>query len=105
MEGVPRRTAQPRIERRGVRRLLVLVLAYNGILATAYAQWASVRMTQLLPAVTVSLGLLLVPVAGLGLATFWLREPFTLSLGIGMVLIIGGLVLQVVRRRRVVDVP
>ena len=72
----------------------VLVLAYNGILATAYAQWASVRMTQLLPAVTVSLGLLLVPVAGLGMATLWLGEPFSLSLGAGMLLIIAGLGMQ-----------
>lgn len=72
----------------------VWVLVYNGILATAYAQWASVRMTQLLPAVTVSLGLLLVPVAGLGMATYWLNEPFSLSLGLGMLLIICGLGLQ-----------
>ena len=74
----------------------VLVLAYNGLLATAYAQWASVRMTQLLPAVTVSVGLLIVPVAGLGMATWWLDEPFTWALGLGMLLIISGIGLQLI---------
>jgi drug/metabolite transporter (DMT)-like permease len=73
---------------------LVLILLYNGMLATGLAQWASMRITQLLPAVTVSLGFLLVPVAGIILSSIWLGEPFTLTLAAGMSLIICGLLCQ-----------
>ena len=73
---------------------LVVILLYNGVLATGLAQWASMRLTQLLPAVTVSLGFLLVPVAGVLLSTIWLDEAFTVTLAIGMALIISGLLFQ-----------
>jgi len=73
---------------------LLLILLYNGVLATGLAQWASMRITRMLPAVTVSLGFLLVPVAGILLSSIWLGEPFTLTLAAGMVLIIGGLLFQ-----------
>jgi len=76
---------------------LTAILIFNGIFATAGAMWASVRMTQLLPAVTVSLGLLLVPVMGVTIATVWLKEPFSVSLGIGMGLIVLGLLFQLNR--------
>ncbi|HIL92936.1 MAG TPA: hypothetical protein EYG50_09405 [Cycloclasticus sp.] len=52
------------------------------------------RLTQLLPAVTVSLSFLLVPVAGVLLSTIWLDEAFTVTLAIGMALIISGLLFQ-----------
>ena len=73
---------------------LVVILLYNGVLATGSAQWASMRLTQLLPAVTVSLGFLLVPVAGVLLSTILLDEAFTVTLAIGMALIISGLLFQ-----------
>ncbi|PHS71172.1 MAG: hypothetical protein COB22_07485 [Cycloclasticus sp.] len=73
---------------------LVVILLYNGVLATGLAQWASMRLTQLLPAVTVSLGFLLVPVAGVLLSTILLDEAFTVTLAIGMALIISGLLFQ-----------
>jgi drug/metabolite transporter (DMT)-like permease len=73
---------------------LVVILLYNGIMATALAQWASLRVTQLLPAVTVSLGFLMVPIAGIFFSSIWLGEDFTLTLGLGTALIVGGLLLQ-----------
>ncbi|ORU90572.1 MAG: multidrug transporter permease [Cycloclasticus sp. symbiont of Poecilosclerida sp. M] len=74
---------------------LVLILLYNGMLATGLAQWASMRITQLLPAVTVSIGFLLVPVAGILLSSIWLGEPFTVVLATGMALIICSLLFQI----------
>lgn len=73
---------------------LVLILLYNGVMATALAQWASMRVTQILPAMTVSLGFLMVPLMGIFSSTLWLGEPFSLTLGLGTALIVGGLVLQ-----------
>jgi drug/metabolite transporter (DMT)-like permease len=73
---------------------LVVILLYNGVMATAVAQWASMRVTQMLPAVTVSLGFLMVPLMGIFASTLWLNEPFTITLGLGAALIVGGLLLQ-----------
>lgn len=82
---------------------LVLILLYNGVMATALAQWASMRVTQILPAMTVSLGFLMVPLMGLLSSTLWLKESFTATLGIGAALIIGGLVLQTNLRKSSVN--
>lgn len=79
---------------------LVIILLYNGIMATALAQWASLRVMQLLPAVTVSLGFLMVPLAGIFFSSIWLDEVFTLTLGLGTALIVGGLLLQSNLRRK-----
>ncbi|MGB0238064.1 MAG: DMT family transporter [Cycloclasticus sp.] len=82
---------------------LVLILLYNGVMATALAQWASMRVTQILPAMTVSLGFLMVPLMGLLSSTLWLKESFTATLGMGAALIIGGLVLQTNLRKSSVN--
>jgi len=79
---------------------LVLILLYNGVMATALAQWASMRVTQILPAMTVSLGFLMVPLMGILSSILWLSEPFTLTLGLGAALIVGGLLLQMNLRKR-----
>ena len=76
-----------------------MILFNNGVMATALAQWASMRVTQILPAMTVSLGFLMVPLMGILSSTLWLHEPFTLTLGIGAVLIVGGLLLQINLRK------
>ncbi|OUR86643.1 EamA family transporter, partial [Cycloclasticus sp. 44_32_T64] len=54
---------------------LIIILLYNGVMATALAQWASMRVTQILPAVTVSLGFLMVPLMGILSSILWLDEP------------------------------
>jgi len=82
---------------------LIMILLYNGVMATALGQWAAMRVTQILPAVTVSLGFLMVPLMGILSSTLWLHEPFTLTLGIGAVLIVGGLLLQINLRKRSVN--
>ena len=74
---------------------LIIILLYNGVMATALAQWASMRVTQILPAVTVSLGFLMVPLMGILSSILWLDEPFTMTLGLGAALIVGGLLLQI----------
>jgi len=61
------------------------------------------RVTQILPAMTVSLGFLMVPLMGLLSSTLWLKESFTATLGIGAALIIGGLVLQTNLRKSSVN--
>jgi drug/metabolite transporter (DMT)-like permease len=73
---------------------LAIILLYNGVMSTALAQWASLRVTQMLPATTVSLGFLMVPLIGVLSATIWLNEPLTVTLSIGAALIVGGLLLQ-----------
>ncbi|RLA16473.1 MAG: EamA/RhaT family transporter [Gammaproteobacteria bacterium] len=77
--------------------LLVIVL-YCGILTTAFGQWASIRVAQILPAVTVSLGFLMIPLAGILFSALWLGETLTLTLGVGTLLITLGLLLQIKRR-------
>jgi drug/metabolite transporter (DMT)-like permease len=81
---------------------LVIILLHNGVMGTALAQWASMRVTQMLPAVTVSLGFLMVPLMGILASIIWLDEPFTLTLGLGATLIIGGLLLQSNLKNKVV---
>lgn len=73
---------------------LVVILLYNGVMATAVAQWASMRVTQMLPAVTVSLGFLMVPLMGIMSSVIWLGEPLTLTLALGASLIVMGLLFQ-----------
>ncbi|MDN5937553.1 MAG: DMT family transporter, partial [Salinisphaera sp.] len=72
---------------------LLLVLAYNGTLATAFAYWAMLALTQALPATTTALALLGVPVVGMLSAALILGEPITWTMGLGLGLILGGLIL------------
>lgn len=71
----------------------LLILAYNGPLATAFCFWAVVSVTRALPAVTTSLSLLAVPVTGVAASALFLGEPLSATLVAGLVLILGGTVL------------
>ncbi len=71
----------------------LLILAYNGPLATAFCFWAVVSVTRALPAVTTSLSLLAVPVTGVAASALFLGEPLSTTLLAGLVLILGGTVL------------
>ncbi len=66
---------------------------YLGFFATAFAFWASTAISQYLPAVVNSLGLLAVPVASMIFSTFYLGEKLDIALIIATTLIIGGIVL------------
>jgi drug/metabolite transporter (DMT)-like permease len=66
------------------------VAAYNGPLATAFAFWAAITVTRMLPAVTVSLAFLCVPAGGLVFSWLLLDEPFTVANLAGLALISAG---------------
>jgi drug/metabolite transporter (DMT)-like permease len=72
---------------------LALILAYSGFVATALAFTASLTVTRALPAITTSLGLIGVPVAGVAASTAFLGEPLPPSLVLALLLVIAGLVL------------
>lgn len=79
---------------------LVVLLIYNGPIATAFCFWAMVTVNRALPAITTSLSVLGVPVVGLLSSALWLREPLTLTNLLGLGLIGGGLVLVALSERR-----
>jgi len=79
---------------------LVVLLIYNGPIATAFCFWAMVTVNRALPAITTSLSILGVPVVGLLSSAIWLREPLTLTNLLGLGLIGGGLVLVALSERR-----
>ncbi len=81
VEGPPRADASP---------IFLAVVAYNGPFATAFASWAAITVNRMLPAVTVSLVMLAVPVAGLLFSTWLLGEALTLSNLAGLALIATG---------------
>ena len=69
---------------------LILMLLYNGPLATAFAFWAAVSIQRALPSTTVSLSYLAVPAWGLAASTLWLGEALPGSLVLGGLLILLG---------------
>ena len=69
------------------------ILVFNGPIATAFAFVAQVSIARSLPAITTSLGMLGVPVAGLLFSAAILGEPLTATKCIGLALIVVGLAL------------
>ncbi|OYQ35216.1 multidrug DMT transporter permease [Niveispirillum lacus] len=79
---------------------LVVLLIYNGPIATAFCFWAMVTVNRALPAITTSLSVLGVPVVGLVSSALWLHEPLTLTNLVGLGLIGGGLILVALSEKR-----
>ena len=78
----------------------LLVLAYNGPIASGFSFWAAVAVTRRLPALTTSLAFLAVPVMGLASSALALGErPDPALLG-GFLLILIGLVLVETKARK-----
>jgi drug/metabolite transporter (DMT)-like permease len=75
---------------------LVWLMLYSALPGSALAFWGAAVAAQNLPAVTTSLGLLVAPVIGIAASAQTLGEAPTLSLGIAVVLIIGGIALGAV---------
>ncbi len=71
---------------------LVTLLVYNGPLATAFCFWAMVTVNRALPAITLSLSTLAVPVVGLAASALWLGEAMTITNIAGLGFIAAGLV-------------
>ena len=76
----------------------VTIMAYNGVVATAFCFWAVLAITRALPAVTTSVVMLAVPVAGVLFSSALLSEPLTPALIGGLVLIVAGIALVSLRR-------
>ncbi len=66
--------------------------AFIGLIAAPIGTWAVIESGRSLNAVLASVGFLLVPVLGLGLATAWLGEPLGWDLMVGAVFIIASVV-------------
>lgn len=71
---------------------LTTLLVYNGPLATAFCFWAMVTVNRALPAITLSLSTLAVPVVGLAASALWLGEAMTITNIAGLGFIAAGLV-------------
>jgi len=68
----------------------VILALYSGPLVTAFPFWAAVTIARILPAVTVSMTLLLVPVIGLLSSVLFLHEPLSTTSAAGLLLIVSG---------------
>ena len=67
----------------------LLVLLYNGTLGTAFCFWAFIELNRRLPATTMALGSLAIPLIGVAMSALWLGEALTASLlgGLGAILL------------------
>ena len=70
---------------------LALLVAYGGLIGTGIALWSAQSAMRNLPAVTVSIGLLGGPAVALVISVALLGETLTLSLALGIVLILSGI--------------
>ncbi|MGM4886699.1 DMT family transporter [Tardiphaga sp. 20_F10_N6_6] len=81
-------------------RELVGALLFGGIFGTALAHWAMVIINRSLPATITSLGLLATPVMGVAISALVLGEAIELSLIASMAMILGGIVVGTMSRRK-----
>jgi drug/metabolite transporter (DMT)-like permease len=78
---------------------LVLVVLYQGMLATGIAFWAQIVILRNLPAVSTNLTLMAVPVVGVVSSAILLGEEITLALSIGLVLVVIGVAVNLLTDR------
>jgi len=72
---------------------LIGLLLYSALPGTVLAFWGAAVAARHLPAVTTSIGLLAAPVIGIAASAVMLGDAPTVSLGVAMALIIGGIAL------------
>jgi len=72
---------------------VILALAVTSFLATTFAFWAQTHAQRHVPPTHVALIFALEPVFAAATGVLWAGEPFTLSMGIGSSLILGGVLL------------
>ncbi|MFQ5618349.1 MAG: DMT family transporter [Rhodospirillales bacterium] len=75
---------------------LAAILAYNGLVASAFCYWAFVTVTRSLPATSTAMGALGVPVAGVLFSALFLAEPLSATIIAGLGLITAGVALVVI---------
>ena len=71
----------------------ILLILYGGVIGTAIAMWCVASSIRYLGAVTTSVGLLGGPMVAILTSILFLNESLTLTLGGGLVLILGGIAL------------
>ncbi len=79
---------------------LVGELGYLGPFATAFAYWGILELNRKLPAITISLLLLAVPMIGLFSSFLILKEPITRDIFIAMLFILSGLLCVALTKRQ-----
>jgi drug/metabolite transporter (DMT)-like permease len=79
---------------------LFALIAYGGLIGTALAMWAVASSIRYLGAVTTSVGMLGGPVVAITVSVLFLGEVMTLTLGGGLALILGGIVLISIAQAR-----
>jgi drug/metabolite transporter (DMT)-like permease len=67
------------------------IVAYVGVVATAFCCWGAVGAQRRLPAVTASIGFLGTPVVGIAASAAVLGEPVTAPLLLGLLLVLAGI--------------
>jgi drug/metabolite transporter (DMT)-like permease len=80
---------------------LVWVVLYQGVLATGVAFWAQIVVLRNLSAVSTNLTLMAVPVVGVASSALLLGEEVTLSLTVGLALVIAGVAVNLLSDRAV----
>ncbi len=78
---------------------LTWVVLYQGVLATGVAFWAQIVILRNLAAVSTNLTLMAVPVVGVVSSALLLGEDITTSLGVGLILVIVGVALNLLSDR------
>lgn len=68
----------------------LLCLGLIGLVMAPIGTWCVMQATTALPLVVASVGFLAGPAVGLLISVIWLHEPFTISIGLGAALILGG---------------
>ncbi len=79
---------------------LVAEIAYLGPIASAFAYWGVIELNRQLPAITISLTLLAVPVIGLLSSAAILGEKISLNTLIAMILILTGIACMALSKRQ-----
>jgi len=74
--------------------LLVVIVAYQGLAATAFAVWAQVTVLRSLPAITTNLTLMMIPLVGVVASALIVGEQITPVLMTALVLIFAGVSLN-----------
>src|SRR5262249_46581844 len=71
--------------------ILISIILYNGIIATAFGYWANLTVSKRLPITITSLSMLAVPMLSIIFSVIFLKEPFTTSNIIAVTLVFCGL--------------
>lgn len=71
---------------------LIMCISYTAVIATAFGFWGATLISKELPSITVSLGLLGVPISGLLFSTLLLHEAITIPIILALIFIPLGLI-------------